>query len=652
MVNINCKKLAQEDNGRRLIETRLFCDDSICADTNNEDEEHVLFPTVFNSPFSLIIGEKNKYSTCLAYFEKFFNQKDECPKMDNDERICIHSDAVKISYSGGTKGTVNKSKCGLAAMRNIIRSGLPEIADKVINQKGSKVFGVMMKEFISMGYKEGFSLAGVPLDYRRFVATNRFAIEAFKYQINKLYENTGKPVIIIAHSHGTISTLNYLVQADKTMLPKIKKFVAMAPPFAGSTKLLDVFLNGNHDFDGSISLLGKEFGVKYDKLGQSMIHNAMPVCVELRPLASFDIILKDPKYSLFGKAIQERIQMEDDMDRHNGNIFSALFKDIPSLDERECINPPSNKYKEEMGPLYNNPCTCNFHNFLNCPTISMASDSSIRFASKPLEECGKIDPSFLYNVECNSSKMTCLDSIYTQAPYPYEVSDKLNNLIKRFNNKHSMTLSKTIDYSFFESKDKFRQKFPLLLDYHSRISKTKILPIPPVDTLLLFSKFEPTGSAFIYNPNKLDFEIKDSLYKGGDGTVPSWSSYLTGLKWLYDKKIDNLPQEITLVEYCSQLHNSPKYKYDPNSKKSYYGIECDCIKKGYDIKKLKKSNCEHATLLNDKTLIEHIKQAIIQDSHNLSEITNDRRQSVSQYNSGNDYEAKCNNELKQIFDNE
>ena len=48
-------------------------------------------------------------------------------------------------------------------------------------------------------------------------------------------------------------TLNNLINNEnKDLLPKIKKFIAIGPPFAGATKLLDAFLHGIEDFNAFI----------------------------------------------------------------------------------------------------------------------------------------------------------------------------------------------------------------------------------------------------------------------------------------------------------------------------------------------------------------------------------------------------------------
>ena len=77
----------------------------------------------------------------------------------------------------------------------------------------------------------------------------------------------------------------------------------------------------------------------------------------------------------------------------------------------------------------------------------------------------------------------------------------------------------------------------------------------------------PTSTAFVYEEDKSSFDDDQILYRGGDGTVPNWSSFLTGFKWLYDKKKFNLKQNISLVEYCSPLSKKDgKYAWNENSK--------------------------------------------------------------------------------------
>ena len=64
----------------------------------------------------------------------------------------------------------------------------------------------------------------------------------------------------MAHSYGTLLTLTNLIMKknDKTFLQKIKKFVAIAPPFAGSGKLLDAFFHGLNAWNKAIEVFGRK----------------------------------------------------------------------------------------------------------------------------------------------------------------------------------------------------------------------------------------------------------------------------------------------------------------------------------------------------------------------------------------------------------
>ena len=57
-------------------------------------------------------------------------------------------------------------------------------------------------------------------------------------------------MIIIAYSFGNIITLYNLVSKEsQDLIPKIKKFISIGPPFSGSTKLLNSYIHGIKDFN-------------------------------------------------------------------------------------------------------------------------------------------------------------------------------------------------------------------------------------------------------------------------------------------------------------------------------------------------------------------------------------------------------------------
>ena len=83
-----------------------------------------------------------------------------------------------------------------------------------------------------MGYKEGFSLVQFLMileGLQQQMNLQKFL--DFKQRIYIILQE--KKVIIIVHSFGTLNTLNNLIyKENKDLIPKIKKFIAIGPPFA------------------------------------------------------------------------------------------------------------------------------------------------------------------------------------------------------------------------------------------------------------------------------------------------------------------------------------------------------------------------------------------------------------------------------------
>ena len=219
---------------------------------------------------------------------------DECAKYSSGQSVCTKSDYIKILFDGGTKNSYSYSKCGLHAVTNILSD---------IDFETSRIFGDIINLFKKIGYDSGFSLGAIPNDFRKFVATNEFATNAFRYLVESFYNNTGKKVIIIAHSFGNLITLHNLVSKEnQDLIPKIKKFISIGPPFAGSTKLLNAYLHGIKDFNSAATY--------FFPFGQSLLFKSAPVLSELRPLPIFSKLNEQQQYSTFVKAIKERINFE------------------------------------------------------------------------------------------------------------------------------------------------------------------------------------------------------------------------------------------------------------------------------------------------------------------------------------------------------
>lgn len=662
VIRINCKKLKEKDT-IKFMETRLYCGTGVCANEESENEEHVLWPAVLGSPFRLIPSDNNKYSSCLGYFQQFFNNKDECPHNEKGP-VCMYSDYVRITFYGGTDSTVKESTCGLRAVRNILSTG-NSLVDEALGIGASKIYGEMITKYKRMGYREGFSMGAIPQDYRIFASTNKFVEKAYEYQIEQLYNNTGKKVVIISHSYGTLSTLSNLMKMNKSITSKIKKFIAVAPPFAGADALVNIFLHGFHGFDFEIKIGKTEiFKVNYDLFGQHMMYKAMPIVAELRPQSYINELFSSEKYKEFGKAVLERIDLENECAGKNCdskyiNEHSVLFDKIfgkgtfPSLDEDICkgnlhffkfLEFQGLEEKEENKEYYTTPCQTNLNKESTCPTLLIKSKDFNPTAEDIPNLCGVYNSSILYNAKCSDPNKTCLDNVYSNGAYPFEKNKKLDFLIDRYNTKFSASIGKKIDMSFFETKEESKAKTEAVINYHNEISLTKELIIPPVDTTVIYSNYILTETGYAWDQSKEE-TFDSTMNKGGDGTVPNWSSYLVGLKWLYDKKVNNLPQNITLVEYCSLLAENDKYGYDEkNPNKIFFGLGCDCLKN-----KTYKKGCDHAPMMIDNVLIDYIK-TLIYPKNDQEEHFDEKREALLRYKFDSDYSKVCSYKLKEFVD--
>ena len=288
----------------------------------------------------------------------------------------------------------------------------------------------------------------------------------------------------------------------------------------------------------------------------------------------------------------------------------------------------------------------NIYDVGNCPTVILKS-------ANPKEDfesdsfCGKYEKSF-YQGECESGK-DCLDKIYysDKSPYVFKDTEAVKFLISRFNIYSSLNYGK-IDENYFESHEFIKNGFKKSIEYQNDINMIKDLPVPPIDTDLLYATFFPTLAGLVIDDD--DFTKKDKIYKkGGDDTVPSWSSLLTGLKWIHDIKNQDLPQKVRLIEYCSRLAKSGQYKYNPIKEQNFASLSCRCLEDNNVYKDNEAiKQCSHASMLQDENLFSYIYSIANNPRENI-EHTDSKIQAVKEYDRFINYEDICNNYLYDIF---
>ena len=487
--------------------------------------------------------------------------------------------------------------------------------------------------------------------------TNNFATEVFKNQINRLYNNTGKPVVIISHSYGTLLTLTNLLknEKDKTFLRKIKKFIAMAPPFSGATKLLDVFLHTTKDFDSDKSY--------YHPFGQYLMYKSLPTIMELRPKSMAAKIFTDNTYNELGNAIRNRLEIERDCKEKDCDFsqiktktskFDEIFKGyFPSLLDSEC------NYEEKIGgnqKTLNRKCYTYIYNVGDCPTIITKSINPTEENSEKDFYCNKYGKEYFYQGDCNNKERNCLDEMYysDKCPNVYSIhKDAVKYLIDRFN-KDEKSKYEQIDEKYFDRYETIKSGVKKSIEHQNEIDLINELPVPPVDTELVYGSFYPTMATLILNDN--DFtKDGETFSKGGDETVPTWSSLLTGLKWIYDKKKNNLLQNIKLIEYCSRLAKSGQYKYNPNIEQNFGAISCRCLKQDENVYLNSEDdikNCSHAGMLQDENLFNYIYSVVNDPKENINDNFDSKKEAVNKFRQkGKEkYEEICNEDLYNILD--
>ena len=644
----NCKGLATEEKDTTLKEIRLYCGDEICKDETKTSEEYQFMFSYFDARFGINPVNLLKHGACLGHIATYFQNEKECPKAGN-KNICHYSKYVKVGFFGGTTKSLKDSRCGVEGVINVMQT-VSLTADSILSTlaKVAGSFKFISENLKKKNYKEGFSLAALPNDYRRYLGTNNFATEVFKSQINRLYENTGKPVVVIAHSYGTLLTLTNLLKnkEDNEFLKKIKKFVAIAPPFSGSSKLLDVFLHTSKDFD-----IGATF---YPAFGQYLMYKSLPTIMELKPQPMPAKIFTDPEYKELGDALKERLEIERDCKNKDCDLaeiakktkkFDEIFEGyFPSLLDSEC------EFESFLSTeTLNRKCFTNIYNVGNCPTIIK---KSVEPNEKDFEKdlyCNKFDEKYIYQGECNNNKRNCLDEVYysNQCPNVYKDALAVDFIIDRFNRKFSHIYGK-IDENYFDNYETIKLGVKNSIEYQKKIDLIKNLPVPPVDTDLVYASFFPTIAALVLDD---DIFMMDGTYykKGGDDTVPTWSSLLTGLKWIYDKKRYNLNQNIKLIEYCSRLGNIGKYKYDPKKDQNFGAISCTCLDKNTNFYKQKIGDCSHAGMLSDDNLFNYI-YSVINDEKEIIAHTDSKIKAAKRYDINFDYVGKCNKDLYDILE--
>lgn len=432
VASIDCPNLVKDKNA--MEEMRFFCGYTVCQKSffsGFNKEEYTLWPSLFDNPFKMFIDGSNPDNSCMAYVMRIFKNEEECPKLfvENNQKnseknykpICLYNKYIKVTYSGNTEKTKENLQCGVKPISRILDAGYSIIPDKVVNSGSTAVYYEMSEFLKSKGYKEGFSMAGLPYDFRVLSKKNEEFSQNFIKMVEMLYNNTGKKVVITSHSLGNIFTNDILSNVEfKEKLEKmIERNIAILPPYIGTSKDTELFITGTKEFKVDI-FANMKIDISESALKFMGAFNPNFYILFLKPF--LENLSNKKKYGKFMEAIMERINLErecrnlinfsegnstkkcsDDFIEKNSKKFSEIFPFIPKLNSEVCkklyksaekdiknsdfYNKKNAKREDiyEYLPSYD-PCFLRIFDFLNCPLIKVYKEKDPNF---PIEEFEK-----------------------------------------------------------------------------------------------------------------------------------------------------------------------------------------------------------------------------------------------------------------------
>lgn len=569
-VKIDCPKIV--NNAEKMEEINYFCGEySICKKSIfgfYNIEEYTLWPSLFNTPFKMQQDAHNPQNLCLGYFFKYFNSKDECfnDKENIESETCLYDEAITVSFFGDTKKTEKDSKCGLKAISKIADAGFSILDEDLVNSSSSKGFFGIVETLKQLGYEPGFNLAGIPYDFRRFVRTNKEFKDNLLKMLKYLNENTGKKVIIISHSYGSLNTYDNVNKHNNEYTDLIKNWISIGAPFGGSPKAIETMIKPTKEF--YIPLLRNLF-VDISNASQKLFFRYMPTTYELMLNPYLHHLQNDDKYHEFITALNERIKLEKNCPilgecskealAKDSLHFSRLFPFLPSYKDEICLNYKqdiesmkrtkydiySKQLKDDYYWIVPEYLRCNYKlfDYLKCPIVvtepmikinnnnnNNSNNNNNKEINYFTDSCIKDERNIIknsknwFNFNCKNLK-NCYQSFLSQQ-LEYGLDKEIEDIVK-----------KPIPSKLKENTNLMNSKIKAMINKHNSLYENdEILPVPLIPITIIYSTFIKTRSAYYFNKDSQStpFVSDDIAYSGGDGTVNTYSSFIPGLKWIYD----------------------------------------------------------------------------------------------------------------------
>ena len=154
---------------------------------------------------------------------------------------------LKSTWIGNDPLTEDIAQCGANAIRDI--NGYVSILSIMGSQCALKDFGRLIDMLQVMGYEPGITMQPLPYDFRYGVWASPTP-KLFPQIINNLYYTSGKKVVVVGHSLGTVHTLNNLAftltKEEKDKM--VRHYIPITPPWFGTVSAIRNLIYGDPSY--------------------------------------------------------------------------------------------------------------------------------------------------------------------------------------------------------------------------------------------------------------------------------------------------------------------------------------------------------------------------------------------------------------------
>jgi len=287
--------------------------------------------------------------------------------------------------------------------------------------------------------------------------------------------------------------------------------------------------------------------------------------------------LPDKKCSGLNTSKIKNKHLTDDSDICKINFFDTNNRTLLKIAK---IENKSNDLSEDFNNLKdaNKNNNLSNDNFVNIVVNKNMGENRILHNNS-----GLID----YKKNQNENKLKYLKSLFMENEIFKKKFDLLNENIHE---KFKISFEDYVNYLVFSQEKELFENFSY----------------PDMEFTFIYSNAFKTNAVI-----SADFsQKKEKVLKDipGDKTIHAISSIYPGLNWLLLNIIDPVKypydKGIHFVEFCAKVNQTNKNKEDNidfiQGQNQYIPIKCECMDQG---EKLKKNNCNHSAIINDRYLI-------------------------------------------------